>query len=69
MAAPNSTTSDLTSSRTRNIPQQGDLINTTDLINLSQTREYSYKSFVVQFNLINYLQMGLTFYKRLSWWS
>lgn len=69
MAAPNSTTSDLTSSRTRNIPQQGDLINTTDLINLSQTREYSYKSFVVQFTLINYLQMGLTFYKRLSWWS
>ena len=30
MAAPNSTTSDLTNSRTRNIPQQADLINTTD---------------------------------------
>lgn len=43
MAAPNSTASDLTSSRMRNILQQDHLINTTDLVHLSQTREYNYK--------------------------
>lgn len=34
-----------------NISEQADLINTTDLTNLSQTREYSYKKwFIVPFN-------------------
>lgn len=70
MEVPNSTASDLTNSRIRNIPQQADLINTTDLINLSQTRECSYKKwFVVQFKLINCLQMQLMLCKQLSWCS
>lgn len=70
MAAPNSTASDLTSSRMRNILQQAHLINTTDLVHLSQTREYKYKKwFVVQLKLINCLQMQLTLCKQLSWCS
>lgn len=50
-----------------NISEQADLINTTDLTNLSQTREYSYKKwFIVPFNLINCFQMQLMLCKLLS---
>lgn len=70
METPNSTALVFASSRTETIPAQADLINTTDLINLSQTSEYSYKKwFVVQFKLINCWQMQLTLCKWVSWCS